>query len=120
MLGFSSGLPLALSGATLAVWMTERGVDLKTIGLFSLVGLPYTIKFLWAPLVDALDVPLLSRWFGRRRGWLVFSQCLLMAAIVFLGLCDPAAAPWLVAVGALLVAAASATQEGSSFHDLTR
>src|SRR5437588_3173503 len=110
-LGFSAGLPLALSGATLLVWMREAGVDLGTIGLFALVGTPYVAKFLWAPLVDALDVPVLSRWLGRRRGWLVFSQVLLMAAIVFLGLCDPAAAPWLVAVGALLVATASATQD---------
>src|SRR5579875_4128449 len=71
LLGFSSGLPLALSGSTLLVWMREAGVDLATIGLFALVGTPYTVKFLWAPLVDALDVPLLSRWFGRRRGWLL-------------------------------------------------
>jgi PAT family beta-lactamase induction signal transducer AmpG len=110
-LGFSAGLPLALSGSTLLVWMREAGVDLGTIGLFALVGTPYTVKFLWAPLVDALDVPVVSRWLGRRRGWLIFSQALLMAAIVFLGLCDPAAAPWLVAVGALLVATASATQD---------
>ena len=88
-LGFSAGLPLALSGSTLLVWMREAGVDLGTIGLFALVGTPYTIKFLWAPLVDALDVPVLSRWLGRRRGWLVFSQLLLMAAIVFLAFCDP-------------------------------
>ena len=60
-LGFSAGLPLALSGSTLLVWMREAGVDLGTIGLFALVGTPYTAKFLWAPLVDALDVPLLSR-----------------------------------------------------------
>src|SRR5205085_2721478 len=110
-LGFSAGLPLALSGATLLVWMREAGVNLGTIGLFALVGTPYTVKFLWAPLVDALDVPVLSRLLGRRRGWLVFSQLLLMATIVFLGLCDPAGAAWLVAVGALLVAAASATQD---------
>src|SRR6478609_5346521 len=110
-LGFSAGLPLALSGATLLVWMREAGVDLGTIGLFALVGTPYVAKFLWAPLVDALDVPVLSRWLGRRRGWLVFSQVLLMAAIVFLGLCDPAAAPGFVAAGALLVATASATQD---------
>ena len=70
-LGFSSGLPLALSGSTLAVWLTESNIDLGTIGLFSLVGLPYTFKFLWAPLTDALDVPVLSRKLGRRRGWLV-------------------------------------------------
>jgi MFS transporter, PAT family, beta-lactamase induction signal transducer AmpG len=110
-LGFSSGLPLALSGATLLVWMRESGVDLGTIGLFALVGTPYTVKFLWAPLTDALDVPLLSRWLGRRRGWLVFTQLLLMAAIVFLGSCNPASAPGLVALGALLVATASATQD---------
>src|SRR5919202_5576389 len=89
-LGFSSGLPLALSGSTLLVWMREVGVDLGTIGLFALVGTPYTVKFLWAPVVDALDVPLLSRLLGRRRGWLVLSQLLLIAAIVFLAFCDPA------------------------------
>jgi PAT family beta-lactamase induction signal transducer AmpG len=110
-LGFSSGLPLALSGTTLLVWMRESGVDLGTIGLFALVGTPYTVKFLWAPLTDALDVPVLSRVLGRRRGWLVFTQILLMAAIVFLGFCNPAAAPGLVALGALLVATASATQD---------
>jgi MFS transporter, PAT family, beta-lactamase induction signal transducer AmpG len=110
-LGFSSGLPLALSGSTLLVWMTEAGVNLGTIGLFALVGTPYTVKFLWAPLIDALDVPLLSRRFGRRRGWLLLSQFLLMAAIVFLGLCDPSASPFPVAIGALLVATASATQD---------
>ena len=110
-LGFSSGLPLALSGSTLLVWMREAGVDLGTIGLFALVGTPYTIKFLWAPLIDALDVPLLSQRFGRRRGWLLLSQFLLIAAIVLLGACDPAVSPLIVAVGALLVATASATQD---------
>ena len=110
-LGFSSGLPLALSGSTLLVWMTEAGVNLGTIGLFALVGTPYTIKFLWAPLIDALDVPLLTRRFGRRRGWLLLSQFLLMAAIVFLGLCNPSVSPLPVAIGALLVATASATQD---------
>src|SRR5436853_1270099 len=75
-LGFSSGLPLALSGSTLLVWMTEEGVNLRTIGLFALVGAPYTWKFVWAPLVDALGVPWLSRRLGRRRGWLLLSQLL--------------------------------------------
>jgi PAT family beta-lactamase induction signal transducer AmpG len=110
-LGFSAGLPLALSGSTLLIWMREAGVDLGTIGLFALVGTPYTIKFLWAPVVDALDVPGLSRLLGRRRGWLVFSQLLLIASIVFLAFCDPVRSPWLVALGALLVATASATQD---------
>src|SRR5271170_675801 len=85
-LGFSSGLPLALSGSTLLRWMAESGVNLGTIGLFALVGTPYTAKFLWAPLVDAIDVPVLSRLMGRRRGWLVLTQTVLMAAIVFLGI----------------------------------
>jgi PAT family beta-lactamase induction signal transducer AmpG len=111
-LGFSAGLPLALSGSTLRLWMRQSGVDLETIGLFALVGTPYTIKFLWAPIVDALDVPLFSRLFGRRRGWLVFSQILMMAAIVLLGFCDPAMIAWyFVFGGALLVATASATQD---------
>src|SRR5580692_8111468 len=110
-LGFSSGLPLALSGSTLLIWMRESGVNLGTIGLFALVGTPYTIKFLWAPLIDALDVPVLSRHFGRRRGWLLLSQFLLIVAIVFLGWCDPAVSPLIVAVGALMVATASATQD---------
>ena len=110
-LGFSAGLPLALSGSTLLFWTAEAGVDLKTIGLFALVGTPYTIKFLWAPVVDAIDVPLLSARFGRRRGWLLLSQLLLMIAIVLLGFSDPAHAPWLVALAALLVATASATQD---------
>lgn len=111
LLGFSSGLPLALSGSTLLVWMREFGVDLTTIGLFALVGTPYTLKFIWAPLVDALHVPLFTRAFGRRRGWLVFSQLLLIAAILLLALTDPARSPLFVALGALLVAAMSSTQD---------
>src|SRR3954464_7248198 len=110
-LGVSSGLPLALSGSTLLVWMREAGVDLKTIGLFALVGTPYTLKFLWAPLVDALHVPLFTRAFGRRRGWLLFSQLLLIIAILLLALTDPARSPFYVALGALLVATTSSTQD---------
>ncbi len=110
-LGFSSGLPLALSGSTLLFWMAEAGVDLKTIGLFALVGTPYTIKFLWAPVVDAFDVPFIGRWLGRRRGWLMLTQLVLIAAIVLLGTNDPVAAPAMVALGAVMVAAASATQD---------
>src|SRR5215813_10413454 len=92
-LGFSAGLPLALSGSTLLVWMREAGVDLGTIGLFALVGTPYTLKFIWAPLVDALHIPLLTRLLGRRRGWLVFTQLLLIAAILVLAVADPARSP---------------------------
>jgi MFS transporter, PAT family, beta-lactamase induction signal transducer AmpG len=111
ILGFSSGLPLALSGSTLLLWMKDVGVDLGTIGLFALVGVPYTIKFLWAPIVDAFQVPVLGRALGHRRGWLVFSQVLLMLAIVLLGFQDPLQAPLMVALAAVIVATASATQD---------
>ena len=111
-LGFSAGLPLALSSSTLSVWMREVGVDLGTIGLFTLVGTPYTIKFLWAPVVDALNVPVLSKLLGRRRGWLALSQLMLMAAILILALSNPLYTPLVIVAGAaLLVATASATQD---------
>lgn len=111
LLGFSSGLPLALTGGTLALWMKDVGVTLTTIGLFSLVGLPYTLKFLWAPVLDAVDVPLLSRLLGRRRGWLLACQIVLIAAIAALAVQDPVASPFAVAACALAVAIASATQD---------
>ena len=111
VLGFSSGLPLALSGSTLLLWMKDVGVDLGTIGLYALVGIPYTLKFLWAPIVDAFEVPVLGKTLGHRRGWLVFSQLILMGAIVFLGAQDPLQAPLMIALAAVVVAAASATQD---------
>ena len=111
LLGFSSGLPLALSGSTLLFWMRDRGVDLTTIGLFSLVGIPYTLKFIWAPLVDAVKIPVLCNWLGQRRGWLVFTQLMLMISIVGLGSLDPLQAPFYIVIGALTVAATSATQD---------
>ena len=111
LLGFSSGLPLVLVGSTLQAWMTQSGIDVRTIGLFAAVGIPYSIKFLWAPLADALDIPVLSPLLGRRRGWLLFTQLWLMVAIVLLGLCDPSVSSFVVAIGALFVAAASATQD---------
>jgi PAT family beta-lactamase induction signal transducer AmpG len=111
LLGFSSGLPLALSGETLKVWMSDRGVDLGTIGLLSLAGLPYTLKFIWAPVVDAWHVPWLQERFGHRRAWLIASQIVLIGAIVFLGLQDPINAPWMIGLGALVVAFVSATQD---------
>jgi PAT family beta-lactamase induction signal transducer AmpG len=110
LLGFSSGLPLALSGETLRVWMSDLHVNLGTIGLLSLAGLPYTFKFIWAPMVDAWHVPYLAR-LGRRRSWLVATQLLLIAVILFLGTRDPLASPLMVGFAALLVAFASATQD---------
>lgn len=110
-LGFSSGLPLALTGSTLNIWMKEEGVSLTTIGLFSLVGLPYVLKPLWAPLIDAVQLPVLQKKLGRRRSWLVASQALLMILILIMGSVDPVAAPLLMALCALGVAFMSATQD---------
>jgi MFS transporter, PAT family, beta-lactamase induction signal transducer AmpG len=111
LLGFSSGLPFALAGQTLQAWMTESGVDIKTIGLFAFVGTPYWAKVFWSPAVDALDIPMLTRWLGRRRAWLLLTQLMLMAAILLLASCDPLHAPGIVAAAALLVTTASATQD---------
>jgi PAT family beta-lactamase induction signal transducer AmpG len=111
VLGFASGLPLALTGQTLQAWLKESGVSLQSIGLFALVGVPYTLKFLWAPLIDRLPLPPLTRWLGRRRGWLIFAQLLLMAAIIALALNNPAQALAATALCAVAVAFASATQD---------
>lgn len=111
LLGFASGLPLALTGQTLQAWLTESGAALQSIGLFALVGVPYTLKFIWAPLVDRLPLPLLTRWLGRRRGWLVFAQGLLMAAIVALAFSNPGQVLAFTALCAVAVAFASATQD---------
>src|SRR5258706_8386516 len=107
LLGFSSGLPLALTASTLQAWMTVEGVDLKTIGVFTLVGLPYTWKFLWAPLMDRYVPPFL----GRRRGWMLATQIALMIGIALIGAMDPKSAPWALAALAVLVAFASASQD---------
>ena len=106
-LGFSSGLPLALSGGTLQAWLTVEGVDIKTIGLFTLVGLPYTLKFLWSPLLDRFVVPL----FGRRRGWIWVFQILLLVLIFAMSVVSPVKAPWVLAFLAFGLAFASSSQD---------
>ncbi|HEX2485369.1 MAG TPA: MFS transporter [Myxococcota bacterium] len=110
-MGFSSGLPLLLTLGTLDYWMREVGVDLQTIGLFALVGLPYSFKFLWAPVLDHAPLPPLTRLLGRRRGWALATQLGLAAAIVALGASDPAHAPLATAAAALAVAFFSASQD---------
>ena len=99
IMGFASGLPLLLTGSVLQAWMKDEGVDLGTIGLFALVGLPYTLKFLWAPLMDRFT----PNRFGRRRGWLLIYQVALIRALLLLSLAQPAADTWWLAVAALLV-----------------
>ena len=110
-MGFASGLPFLLSGATLSIRLTEAGVSLSAIGLFALVGTPYNLKYLWAPLIDRVQIPLLSRLLGRRRSWMVLIQLGLMASIGALGLSDPEAGAGLTAFFALAVAFFSASQD---------
>lgn len=107
LMGFSCGLPLLLTITLLQAWMKEAGVDLTVIGLMALVGLPYTLKFVWAPILDRYTLPFL----GRRRGWMLAAQTALTIAIAAMGLCKPAEYPWLLALAAFLVTFFSATQD---------
>lgn len=111
LLGFSSGLPLILSGSTLAINVKDSGGSLEAIGLYALVGLPYTLKFTWAPFLDAWRFPFLSKWFGHRRSWLLFSQILLFFTILALGSLNPLLSPFLLGLAAFAVAFSSATQD---------
>ncbi|MGK5087301.1 AmpG family muropeptide MFS transporter [Bdellovibrionota bacterium FG-2] len=105
--GFSSGMPLALTGATLQAWMKTENVDLTTIGLFSLVGLPYAFKFVWAPLMDRFVPP----FWGRRRSWVLLSQFALVLAIACLGFSDPVGHAFMTAFLAVIVSFFSASQD---------
>lgn len=107
VLGFASGMPLALTSSTLAAWMVTEGVDIKTIGIFSLVGLPYAFKFLWSPLLDRFLPPFL----GRRRGWMLITQGALIATIATMGFFSPASQPLIVAFWAVALAFFSASQD---------
>jgi PAT family beta-lactamase induction signal transducer AmpG len=107
LMGFFCGLPLLLTMSVLQAWMKTEGVDLTVIGMMALVGLPYTLKFLWAPFFDRFTLPFL----GRRRGWLLIMQSALIFAIACLGINSPANNPWLVAFIAFLVTFFSASQD---------
>lgn len=106
-LGFASGLPLALTASTLQAWLTVTGVDLETIGVLTLVGLPYTVKFLWAPVMDRFVPP----WLGRRRGWMALTQAGLLVGISTMAFLSPERVPWLLGAAALVVASLSASQD---------
>lgn len=107
VLGFASGLPLALTGQAMQAWLSAEGVDIATIGFLSLVGLPYTFKFLWAPLMDRFEWP----WLGRRRGWLVLTQLALAGALWWMAGVSPSHATRAFALLAVLVAFISASQD---------
>ncbi len=110
-LGFSSGLPFGVLAEPMTAWLAGSGVDKTTIGLFALVSLPYALKFLWAPIMDRVPLPVMTRIFGRRRGWVLVTQVVLIAAIIKLGLSDPANSLWWTAAFALAVSFASASQD---------
>lgn len=107
VLGFASGLPLALTGQAMQAWLSLQGIDLATIGFLSLVGLPYTFKFLWAPLMDRFELP----WLGRRRGWLVLTQIMLALALFGMASISPIESMRVFALVAVLVAFVSASQD---------
>ena len=111
LLGFSAGLPLLLVFGTLSFWLREAGINRTTIGYLSWVGLAYGFKWVWAPLVDRLPIPLLTRLLGRRRSWLLLAQCTIIAALVGMALTDPRQALLPVVWCALAVAFGSATQD---------
>ncbi|MBF0207142.1 MAG: AmpG family muropeptide MFS transporter [Oligoflexia bacterium] len=109
LLGFSSGLPLLLTLTALQAWMKDEGVDLKTIGLVSLIGLPYTLKFFWAPLFDRYVLTFLG--LGRRRGWMITIQILLVLSIAFMSCANPKVSPLMVVLSAIIVTFFSASQD---------
>jgi PAT family beta-lactamase induction signal transducer AmpG len=111
VMGFASGLPLALSSATLFFWLAEAGITLTAIGLFALVGTPYNLKFFWAPFIDRIPLPVLTRLLGRRRSWMLVIQVGLMISIAYLGFSQPETTPVLTAACALAVAFFSASQD---------
>lgn len=107
LLGFSSGAPLTLTGSTLQAWLTQEGVAVKTLGFFSVVGLPYSLKFLWAPLMDRVRLP----FSGRRKGWILATQLSLIVLTTAIALSDPARSLMLLAILALLLCFTSASQD---------
>lgn len=119
LLGFSSGLPLALSGSTLQAWMATLHVDISTIGLFSVVGLPYMLKPLWAPFMDRYVPPFL----GRRRGWILLTQIVLALLLVAMAVTNPLNHIWRMGILAFALAFASASQDivyNAYFTDILR
>jgi PAT family beta-lactamase induction signal transducer AmpG len=111
LLGFASGLPLLLTLSTLSAWLTSAGVARAAVGAFALVQVPYSLKFLWSPLIDRMSLPVLTPLLGRRRGWAVLIQALLIAAVLAMGCTDPSAEIGTTAALAVLVAFLSASQD---------
>ena len=110
-LGFSAGLPFPLVYATLTAWLEEAGLERSTISTFAWLGFAYSFKFVWSPLVDSLKLPLLTRWLGQRRSWLLLAQLSVGLGLLAMSNTDPALATPLFVVFSILVAFSSATQD---------
>ena len=112
-LGFSAGLPLLLIFSTLSIWLSEAGVERSAVTYFSWAALGYSFKFVWAPLVDKLPLPLLEHWLGKRRSWLLLSQFMVISAMLWMAMSDPASTEGLryMAFAAVLLGFSSATQD---------
>lgn len=110
-LGFSAGLPLLLVGGTFTAWLRDLGIELAAIGFLSWVGMAHSIKILWAPVIDRMPVPLLTRWFGRRRSWMLLAQLVIAISLLGMAFTDPHDHLGLIAVWAILAAFGSATQD---------
>src|SRR5215813_3961480 len=110
MLGFSSGLPFMLSGSTLGYWLRDEGTTLQAIGFLSWVGLAYSLKFLWAPIIDHVDAPMFG-WLGRRRGWMLLTQIFICLGLIAMSLIGPQGGLAMLGACALFVAFASSTQD---------
>ncbi|MBN8827429.1 MAG: MFS transporter [Sphingobacteriia bacterium] len=111
ILGLSSGLPLVLTGTTLTVWLHEIGVNKTTIGLFAIVTIPYSFKFIWAPIIDFMKIPMLTNLLGRRKSWLITTQFFLIIAIILLAYSDPVTRLTYTALASIFLAFCSATQD---------
>ncbi len=111
MLGFSSGLPFLLTAGTFGYWLRDSGTSLKAIGFLSWVGFAYSFKFLWSPVIDRVDAPLIGKWLGRRRGWMLIAQGVVAIGLLAMALTTPAAGLAVVGAASLVVAFASSTQD---------
>lgn len=110
-LGFSAGLPFLLVFSTLSAWLREYGISRTAIGFVSWIGITYSFKFVWSPVVDRVPLPLLTRWLGRRRSWMLLAQTGIAGGLLAMAFCDPRADLWWMVVFALIVAFSSATQD---------
>ena len=110
-LGFSSGLPRLLVYSTLTFWLMDEGLSIAAVGVFASTSMPYTLKFLWAPLIDRAPIPGLSALLGQRRSWMVLTQLGVAASLVLMAISNPGADPWWCGLAALALATASASQD---------